>query len=154
MVNLASGSPEIYPGDRVDVILTVKVSEGNTSKTNTFTGTILEDIRVVAVNRQVESSAGSQGQASRATSRSGAGTVTLEVLPAEAERLVLANSRGDISLAMRSLTDGRRRGNRTPTAFREPGSRYRQPRSNRKRPSPQACDARRRRSARAKEPTR
>ena len=118
MVNRASGQAGlIYPGDRVDVILTVKVSEGNTSKTNTFTGTILEDIRVVAVNRQVESSAGSQGQASRATSRSGAGTVTLEVLPAEAERLVLANSRGDISLAMRSLTDGRRRGNRTPTAF-------------------------------------
>ena len=118
MVNRATGQAGlIYPGDRVDVILTVKVSEGNSSKTNTFTGTILEDIRVVAVNRQVESSAGSQGQASRPASRSGAGTVTLEVLPAEAERLVLATSRGDISLAMRSLTDGRRRGNRTPTAF-------------------------------------
>ena len=107
----------IYPGDRVDVILTVKVNEGNTSKTNTFTGTILEDIRVVAVNRQVESSIGSQGQASRATSRSGASTITLEVLPAEAERLVLATSRGDIALAMRSLTDARRREKRTPTAF-------------------------------------
>ncbi len=107
----------IYPGDRVDVILTVKVGEGDTRKTNTFTGTILEDIRVVAVNRQVESSLGSQGQASRATSRNGASTVTLEVLPIEAERLVLATSRGDISLAMRSLTDGRRRENRTPTTF-------------------------------------
>ena len=107
----------IYPGDRVDVILTVKVNEGNTRKTNTFTGTILEDIRVVAVNRQVESSIGSQGQASRATSRNGASTITLEVLPAEAERLVLATSRGDIALAMRSLTDARRRENRTPTAF-------------------------------------
>ncbi len=118
LVNRATGQAGlIYPGDRVDVILTVKVNEGNTNKTNTFTGTILEDIRVVAVNRQVESSAGSQGQASRATSRNGAGTVTIEVLPAEAERLILAASRGDISLAMRSLTDERRRGNRTPTAF-------------------------------------
>ena len=107
----------IYPGDRVDVILTVKVNEGNTSKTNTFTGTILEDIRVVAVNRQVESSIGSQGQASRATSRNRASTVTLEVLPAEAERLVLATSRGNIALAMRSLTDARRRGNHAPTSF-------------------------------------
>ena len=118
MVNRATSQAGlIYPGDRVDVILTVKVSERNSNKTNFFTGTILEDIRVVAVNRQVESSIASQGQASRATSRNGASTVTLEVLPAEAERLVLATSRGDISLAMRSLTDARRRGNRAPTAF-------------------------------------
>ena len=104
----------IYPGARVDVILTVKVQERN--KTNTFTGTILEDIRVVAVNRQVESTA-NQTKPNRSTSRSGASTVTLEVLPAEAERLILATSRGDISLAMRSLTDGRLRGDLTPTAF-------------------------------------
>ena len=104
----------IYPGDRVDVILTVEVKEGRERETNTFTGTILEDIRVVAVDRQVEST-GSQGQ--RRNSRGNAGTVTLEVLPLEAERLVLATSRGKISLAMRSLTDGRRRDNLTPTAF-------------------------------------
>ncbi len=107
----------IYPGDRVDVILTVKVNEGNTRKTNTFTGTILEDIRVVAVNRQVESSLSSQTQSSRNASRNGASTITLEVLPSEAERLILATSRGDVSLAMRSLTDARRREKRAPTAF-------------------------------------
>ena len=108
----------IYPGDRVDVILTVEVQDGQTRKTNTFTGTILEDIRVVAVNRQVESSVGaSQGQAGRKPSRGGASTVTLEVLPSEAERLVLATSKGDISLAMRSLTDGARRDRRTPTGL-------------------------------------
>lgn len=105
----------IYPGDRVDVILTVKVTERETSRTNTYTGTILEDIRVVAVNRQVESTAGQQPNT--AASRNGANTVTLEVRPAEAERLVLAVSRGDISLAMRSLTDDQRRANRTPTGF-------------------------------------
>ena len=108
----------IYPGDRVDVILTVDVDDEKTRKTNTFTGTILQDIRVVAVNRQVESSVGaSQGKASRKPSRSGASTVTLEVLPAEAERLVLATSKGDISLAMRSLTDGARRDQRTTTGL-------------------------------------
>lgn len=116
MVNRATSQAGlIYPGDRVDVILTVKVQEGNTSKTNTFTGTILEDIRVVAVNRQVESSVAKQTKP--AASRNAASTVTLEVLPGEAERLVLATSRGDISLAMRSLTDVRRREDRTPTAF-------------------------------------
>ncbi|MCY4441649.1 MAG: Flp pilus assembly protein CpaB [Deltaproteobacteria bacterium] len=108
----------IYPGDRVDVILTVEVPDAQTRKTNTFTGTILENIRVVAVNRQVESSVGSsQGQGGRKPSRSGASTVTLEVMPSEAERLVLATSKGDISLAMRSLTDGARRDQRTPTGL-------------------------------------
>ena len=108
----------IYPGDRVDVLLTVEVNDEQTRKTHTFTGTILEDIRVVAVNRQVESSVGaSQGNASRKPSRSGASTVTLEVLPSEAERLVLATSKGDISLAMRSLTDGARRDQRKPTGL-------------------------------------
>lgn len=117
LVNRASSQAGlIYPGDRVDVILTVEVKEGRERETNTFTGTILEDVRVVAVDRQVESNAGSQGQ-QRRSSRGNAGTVTLEVLPLEAERLVLATSRGKISLAMRSLTDGRRRDNRTPTAF-------------------------------------
>lgn len=117
MVNRATSQAGlIYPGDRVDVILTVKVQEQKTNKTNTFTGTILEDIRVVAVNRQVESTV-KQTKRSPSTSRNSASTVTLEVLPAEAERLVLAISRGDISLAMRSLTDGRRRANLTPTAF-------------------------------------
>ncbi len=117
MVNRATSQAGlIYPGDRVDVILTVKVQEDSTNRTNTFTGTILEDIRVVAVNRQVESTV-NQTKPSRTSSRNDASTVTLEVLPSEAERLVLATSRGDISLAMRSLTDGQRREDRTPTAF-------------------------------------
>ena len=118
MVNRATSQAGlIYPGDRVDVILTMEV-KGGARKNNTFTGTILEDIRVVAVNRQVESSAGVQGQTRTSRrSRNSTSTVTLEVLPSEAERLILATSRGDISLAMRPLTDGRRRDKRTPTAF-------------------------------------
>lgn len=110
----------IYPGDRVDVILTAKVGERSRRNTNTFTGTILEDIRVVAVNRQVESGVGNQRQSDEQDSRrtrNAGNTVTLEVLPAEAERLVLATSRGDISLAMRALTDGQRRDKLTTTTF-------------------------------------
>ncbi len=119
MVNRATSQAGlIYPGDRVDVILTVQLKEDGTRKTNTFTGTILENIRVVAVNRQVESSIANQGgQPNSRTSRNAASTITLEVLPSEAERLVLANSKGDISLAMRSLTDGRRRDTLTATVF-------------------------------------
>ena len=90
----------IYPGDRVDVILTVQVTEGQARETNTFTITILEDVRVIAVDRQVEGNVGSQGQPKK-SSRRDTSTVTLEVLPSEAERLVLATARGQISLAMR-----------------------------------------------------
>ncbi len=105
----------IYPGDRVDVILTVKVADKARREPNTFTGTILEDVRVVAVNRQVESSAGAQKQ--DRNSRNQVNTVTLEVLPPEAERLILATSKGSISLAMRSLTDRGRLGSQAPTTF-------------------------------------
>jgi len=107
----------IYPGDHVDVILTVQVKEGSGRATNTFTGTILENIRVVAVNRQVESGAAGSAAQSGRRGRNVANTVTLELLPAEAERLILATSKGSISLAMRSLTDHQRRGERTPTTF-------------------------------------
>jgi len=106
----------IYPGDHVDVILTAQVRDPNSRETNTITATILENIRVVAVNRQVESSSLGAGT-SRQVSRNAASTVTLELMPPEAERLVLATTKGSISLAMRSLTDIRRRENRTPTAF-------------------------------------
>lgn len=118
MVNRATSQAGlIYPGDRVDVILTVQV-QSTSRAADTFTGTILEDIRVVAVNRQVDSGmTGAAGQP-RPSSRA-ASTVTLEVLPSEAERLVLATSKGDISLAMRSLTDARRMEERPPMAFQD-----------------------------------
>ena len=108
----------IYPGDHVDVILTVEIREQQARETSTFTTTILEDVRVIAVDRQVEGAAGSQGQPKK-SSRSDTSTVTLEVLPSEAERLVLATAKGQISLAMRSLADSQRRDNHTPTAFKD-----------------------------------
>ena len=106
----------IYPGDHVDVILTAQVRDPSSQEQNTVTATILENIRVVAVNRQVESSSLGAGR-SRQASRNAASTVTLELMPPDAERLVLATTKGNISLAMRSLTDIRRRESRTPTAF-------------------------------------
>ena len=108
----------IYPGDHVDVILTAQLDGRDGRGTNTVTATILEYIRVVAVNRQVESSVSGSGSGIGGRfSRNAASTVTLELPPPDAERLILAKNKGTISLAMRSLTDVRRRENRTPTAF-------------------------------------
>ena len=126
----------IYPGDHVDVILTAQLDGRDGRGTNTVTATILEYIRVVAVNRQVESSVSGSGSGIGGRfSRNAASTVTLELPPPDAERLILAKNKGTISLAMRSLTDVRRRENRTPTAFenllptpaRRNPSRYRYP---------------------------
>jgi len=108
----------IYPGDRVDVILTVETREERARETRTFTATILENVRVIAVDRQVEGAVGNQGQPKK-NSRSDTSTVTLEVRPSEAERLVLATAKGQISLAMRSLADSQRRDDPTPTAFKD-----------------------------------
>lgn len=106
----------ISPGDHVDVILTAKVKGVSGDGESTLTGTILENIRVVAVNRQVQSASPTSA---RQTARNAATTVTLELLPPEAERLILATSKGDISLAMRSLTDNLSGENRTPTALED-----------------------------------
>ncbi len=110
----------IYPGDHVDVILTAQLHDPTTRQTDTFTATILDNVRVVAVNRQVESGVGRSGGAGGLFgkgSRTAANTVTLELEAGDAERLILARTKGTISLAMRSLTDVLRREDRAPTAF-------------------------------------
>ena len=94
----------IAPGDRVDVIFTMQVSSDDSSQLEPFSRTVLEDIRVVAVNRRVEIVAGDTEPEQSEAGRSGSGnTVTLEVQPPEADRLVLATTRGSISLALRPL---------------------------------------------------
>ncbi len=91
----------IDPGDRVDVILTakLKLDEGGQG---VFTRTILQDVRVVAVDRRV----GSGAQIARGgepVKRSQIVTATLEVSPPEADLLALGEHEGSLSLAVRSL---------------------------------------------------
>lgn len=108
----------ISPGDRVDVIFTMEVPD-DTSELNSFSRTFLENIRVVAVNRRVENVAGEAGpEESLLGLRSEGNTVTLEVLPSEADRLVLASSRGSLTLALRPLGQTGPAGRRPPTGLR------------------------------------
>ena len=86
----------IAPGDRVDVIFTMAVSDGDRSP-NTYSRTILEDIRVVAVTGNI---------------------LTLELLPSAADRLVLATTEGSLSFTLRPLGQSDRRGRRPPTGLR------------------------------------
>lgn len=91
----------VDPGDRVDVILTAKLALAG-GKQTVLTRRILEDVRVVAVDREVGGAAGA-AQGSEPVKRTSISTATLEVSPAQADRLALGEHQGTLALAVRSL---------------------------------------------------
>ena len=99
----------IDPGDRVDVILTAELSITERERA-VFTRTIVEDVRVVAADRRFGEEAGLPPGGEGGTADAGASgartemvTATLEVSPGQADRLVIAEHEGRLSLALRSL---------------------------------------------------
>ena len=83
-------------GDRVDVILSAELAVDGGDR-SVFARTIVEDVRVVAIDRQVGS--GEDGVIERTEMM----TATLEASPAQGDRLVLGEHEGSLSLAVRSL---------------------------------------------------
>jgi pilus assembly protein CpaB len=91
----------IWPGDRVDVILTQELNEKNAPLGRRIVGeTVLSDVRVVAVDQSISQGAIATGD--NATGRV-ARTVTLEVTPQQAERAVVAEHLGKVTLAIRAV---------------------------------------------------
>jgi pilus assembly protein CpaB len=85
-----------YPGDRVDVILT-QTFKGDLSLARRSVGeTVVENLRVLALDPSDAKSSGSNSAASR--------TVTLEVTPEQAERVYVAGELGKLSLTLRSAS--------------------------------------------------
>ena len=87
----------IQPGDRVDVLVYLKNFKGG--KQMQATSTILQDIKVFAVNDQWRAQDDTGGE-SIATKN-----VTLLLTPEQAERLTLASELGKVSLVLRSPDD-------------------------------------------------
>jgi pilus assembly protein CpaB len=87
----------IQPGDRVDVLVYLKNFKGGAQMQ--ATSTILQDIKVFAVNDQWRPNDESGGE-SIATKN-----VTLLLTPEQAERLTLASELGKVSLVLRSPDD-------------------------------------------------
>ena len=83
-------------GDRVDVILSAELAVDGGDR-SVFARTIVEDVRVVAIDRQV--GVGEDGEIVRTEMM----TATLEASPAQGDRLVLGEHEGRLSLAVRSL---------------------------------------------------
>jgi len=86
----------IFPGDRVDLILTHAIDKkGDGERTRRASETVMTDVRVLAVDQETDDQ---NGKASIAK------TVTLELSPRQAEIVSLIQELGRLSLSLRSLT--------------------------------------------------
>lgn len=85
----------ILPNDRVDVLVTRRVRTAR--KEEHVSETVLENVRVLAIGQNIEIKDGKKVANGK--------TATLELSPRQTEMLSMAQSMGDISLALRSLAD-------------------------------------------------
>ena len=89
----------ILPNDRVDVILSRRAKDNDSSKyvPPPTSETILTNVRVLAIDQTVEEKNGQRVVVGK--------TATLEIAPRQAETLTQARQLGTLSLALRSLLD-------------------------------------------------
>jgi pilus assembly protein CpaB len=101
-VSITSGiAGFVFPGDRVDVLTTYTLPAadgGSRELARKVAETILRDVRVIAIDQNLQAKS---GQAMLAH------TVTLEVTPKESEILALAGDLGQLSLSLRGLAAAR-----------------------------------------------
>lgn len=103
----------IIPGDIVDIIVTYRLRVNTRdnpdaqSLVNRYASeTILENVRVLAIDENASSTRIVEEDKKKSKKKSGKkATVTLEVSPAGAEALMLADEMGDISFAARAIGD-------------------------------------------------
>jgi pilus assembly protein CpaB len=98
-VDMVSGTAGlIWPGDRVDLILTQTIDRPTVSSGHRFAAeTVLSNVRVIAIDQQLV-----QGASPDTAEAKPARTVTLEVAATEAERVAVAERLGRLSLVVRS----------------------------------------------------
>ena len=81
----------ILPNDHVDVILTTRRKGDHVAET------LFRNVRVLAIGQLIEARDGKK--------LAEGNTATLELTPSQTEELAAANSRGEISLVLRSIAD-------------------------------------------------
>ncbi|MEL7047830.1 MAG: Flp pilus assembly protein CpaB, partial [Pseudomonadota bacterium] len=90
----------ILPNDHVDVIL-IQRKRSLQGADEFVADTLFANIRVLAIGQQIDSQTGDK----TADGNSSSTTATLELTPRQSELLALANSMGEITLALRSVAD-------------------------------------------------
>ncbi|MBW4036091.1 MAG: Flp pilus assembly protein CpaB, partial [Proteobacteria bacterium] len=102
-VNVVSGvSGLIWPGDHVDILLTETMPATTPRADQVFSELVLRDIRVIAIGQNIVQGAAGNPQATAAASATLYQTVTLQVSPRAAQKIVVAQQLGSLSLIVRS----------------------------------------------------
>jgi pilus assembly protein CpaB len=97
----------VFPGDRVDLVLTQNISPDNNDNTRSaglafkVSETVIRNLRVLAVDQRSTPTVDEKGN----TVPSKYKLVTLEVTPRIAEKIAVAQTIGTLSLSLRSLAD-------------------------------------------------
>jgi pilus assembly protein CpaB len=89
----------VFPGDRVDLLTTYTLpAEDGGSRELKVAATVLHNVRVIAIDQNLQSKTGEAMLAH---------TVTLEVTPKQSEIVALASDLGQLSLSLRGLVAAR-----------------------------------------------
>lgn len=86
----------VFPGDRVDLILSHRIADREERTQHRASETVLTNVRVLGIDQRTDD---------QTNTPSVVKTVTLEVSPRQAERVALARELGNLSLSLRSLAD-------------------------------------------------
>ena len=91
----------VFPGDRVDLVLTQEVKGEDDGPALKTAETVLRNLRVLATDQTTETTTDENGKTVVTEFR----TVTLEVTPKIAEKVAVAQTVGTLSLVLRSIAD-------------------------------------------------
>jgi pilus assembly protein CpaB len=92
----------VFPGDRVDMVLTQDVSGGSdSSQALRASETVMRNVRVLATDQRTDNQPTQEGK----TDVRNFSMVTLEVTPKMAEKIAVAQKLGSLSLSLRPLAD-------------------------------------------------
>lgn len=91
----------VFPGDRVDLMLTQEVPGGGDGPPLKAAETIIRNLRVLAADQRTDKTVDEEGK----TVVANTSNVTIEATPKIAEKIAVAQSIGQLSLALRSIAD-------------------------------------------------
>ncbi|QLC24504.1 Flp pilus assembly protein CpaB [Parasphingopyxis algicola] len=91
----------VFPGDRVDLVLTQEVEGGGDGPPLHASETIIRNLRVLATDQRTTNEPNEEGEVEVIVS----GTVTVEATPRIAEKIAVSQTIGQLSLSLRSIAD-------------------------------------------------
>jgi pilus assembly protein CpaB len=91
----------VFPGDRVDLILTQEIAGGGDGPPLKASETVLRNVRVLATDQRTDKQVDDKGNTVVTTYSS----ITIEATPKIAEKIAVMQTVGSLSLSLRSIAD-------------------------------------------------